>query len=120
MKKFFLALAALSLSFTAFAAGDDDAFYGKIEKMPSAQNPTWVIGGKTFKADARTKVESHGGHKFDVGACVKVEGDIDHRGEFSFPRWKSKMRAAAINKVSRASLPFPDFLRVLSEQPVNS
>ena len=52
MKKFFLALAALSLSFTAFAAGDDDAFYGKIEKMPSAQNPTWVIGGKTFKADA--------------------------------------------------------------------
>ena len=31
MKKFFLALAALSLSFTAFAAGDDDAFYGKIE-----------------------------------------------------------------------------------------
>ena len=72
----------MSLSFTAFAAGDDDAFYGKIEKMPSAQNPTWVIGGKTFKADARTKVESHGGHKFDVGACVKVEGDIDHRGEF--------------------------------------
>mgnify|MGYP000785967267 CR=1 FL=1 len=66
MKKFFLALAALSLSFTAFAAGDDDAFYGKIEKMPSAQNPTWVIGG----------------NKFDVGACVKVEGDIDHRGEF--------------------------------------
>ena len=63
MKKFLLALAALSLSLSAFAAGDDDAFYGKIEKMPSAQNPTWVIGGKTFKADARTKVESHGGHK---------------------------------------------------------
>ena len=79
MKKFLLALAALSFSLSAFAAGDDDAFYGK---MPSAQNPTWVIGGKTFKADARTKVESHGGHKFDVGACVKVEGDIDHRGEF--------------------------------------
>ena len=77
MKKFLLALAALSFSLSAFAAGDDDAFYGKIEKMPSAQNPTWVIGGKTFKADARTKVESHGGHKFDVGACVKVEGDID-------------------------------------------
>ena len=52
MKKFLLALAALSFSLSAFAAG------------------------------ARTKVESHGGHKFDVGACVKVEGDIDHRGEF--------------------------------------
>lgn len=58
MKKFLLALSALTFSLSAFAAGDDDAFYGKIEKMPSAQNPTWVIGGKTFKADARTKVES--------------------------------------------------------------
>ena len=90
MKKFFLALAALSLSFTAFAAGDDDAFYGKIEKMPSAQNPTWVIGGKTFKADARTKVESHGGHKFDVGACVKVEGDIEGHDDGCLAQTKFK------------------------------
>lgn len=82
MKKFLLALAALSLSFSAYAADDNDAFYGRIEQMPSAQNLNWIIGSKTFKADARTKVESHGGHKFDVGACVKMKGDIDQRGEF--------------------------------------
>lgn len=83
MNKLFIPAVALVFSFNAFAAStEDDAFYGKIERMPSAQNPTWQIGGKTYKADSRTKVESRGGHKFDVGACVKLEGDIDRRGEF--------------------------------------
>ena len=71
MKKFLLALAALSFSLSAFAAGDDDAFYGKIEKMPSAQNPTWVIGGKTFILTTAVN--------------------------FMFPRWKSRTKAAAKN-----------------------
>lgn len=80
--KVLLPLAAVGLIMGTASARDIDGFYGKVEQMPTAENPAWVIGGKTFKADARTKVESHGGHKFDVGACVKVEGDIDHRGEF--------------------------------------
>lgn len=72
-----------ALSLTAFAADEgNNEFYGKIEQFPTAQNLNWVIGGKTFRADSRTKVDSKGGHKFGVGACVKLKGDLDKDGEF--------------------------------------
>lgn len=81
--KIFLPLAFGAICMTSFAAdGGDTDFYGKIEQFPTAQNLNWVIGGKTFRADSRTKVDSKGGHKFGVGACVKLKGALDKDGEF--------------------------------------
>ena len=58
MKKFLLALAALSFSLSAFAAGDDDAFYGKIEKMPSAQNHLRLSDSPSSVTDKASQILS--------------------------------------------------------------
>lgn len=75
-----LALAGLMIG-SASARGHDD-FYGKVEQMPTADNPAYVIGGKTFKVDQRTKIDHRHDSKIGVGSCVKVEGDIDRNGDF--------------------------------------
>ena len=55
--KVLLPLAAVGLIMGTASARDIDGFYGKVEQMPTAENPAWVIGGKTFKVDQRTKIE---------------------------------------------------------------
>lgn len=99
MKKFLLALAALSFSLSAFAAGDDDAFYGKIEKMPSAQNPTWVIGGKAFKADAVPRLKAMAVTSSMSAPASKLKVILTTAVNFMFPRWKSRTKAAAKNNL---------------------
>ena len=47
--KVLLPLAAVGLIMGTASARDIDGFYGKVEQMPTAENPAWVIGGKTFK-----------------------------------------------------------------------
>lgn len=75
-----LALAGLVMG-SASARGHDD-FYGKVEQMPTAENPAWVIGGKTFKADQRTRIQHRHDQQIGVGSCVKVEGALDRQGNF--------------------------------------
>lgn len=55
-------------------SGDGDArFYGEIESMPGGDGQgSWVVGGRTFTADAGTDFEEDDG-QFAPGACVKVE-----------------------------------------------
>ena len=64
------------------SARDRDDFYGKVEQMSTAQSQEWVIGGKTFKTDDRTKIEHRKNDTIKVGSCVKVEGDLDRQGNF--------------------------------------
>ena len=45
--KVLLPLAAVGLIMGTASARDIDGFYGKVEQMPTAENPAWVIGGKT-------------------------------------------------------------------------
>ena len=75
--KVLLPLAAAGLIMGTASARDMDGFYGKVEQMPTAENPAWVIGGKTFKIDQRTKIE----HRRDQ-KIVKVDGDLDREGNF--------------------------------------
>ena len=44
--KVLLPLAAVGLIMGTASARDIDGFYGKVEQMPTAENPAWVIGGK--------------------------------------------------------------------------
>ena len=55
--KVLLPLAAAGLIMGTASARDYDGFYGKVEQMPATGNGDWVIGGKTFKADQRTKID---------------------------------------------------------------
>lgn len=54
----------------------------KLNRCRQPGNGDWVIGGKTFKADQRTKIDHRRDQKIGVGSCVKVEGDIDREGNF--------------------------------------
>ena len=80
--KVLLPLAAVGLIMGTASARDIDGFYGKVEQMPTAENPAWVIGGETFKVDQRTKIEHRRDQKIGVGSCVKVDGDLDREGNF--------------------------------------
>lgn len=80
--KVLLPLAAAGLIMGTASARDYDDFYGKVEQMPAAGNGDWVISGKTFKVDQRTKIEHRRDQKIGVGSCVKVEGDLDREGNF--------------------------------------
>lgn len=80
--KVLLPLAAVGLIMGTASARDIDGFYGKVEQMPTVENPAWVIGGKTFKVDQRTKIEHRRDQKISVGSCVKVDGDLDREGNF--------------------------------------
>ena len=76
--KVLLPLAAVGLIMGTASARDIDGFYGKVEQMPTAENPAWV----TFKVDQRTKIEHRRDQKIGVGSCVKVDGDLDREGNF--------------------------------------
>ena len=52
--KVLLPLAAVGLIMGTASARDIDGFYGKVEQMPTAENPAWVIGGKTFNLPKKT------------------------------------------------------------------
>ena len=56
--------------------GDDDlrtAYYGIVQARPeSGLHGEWVIGGRTFAADARTKFDQSEG-KLVIGSCAKVQ-----------------------------------------------
>ena len=53
--KVLLPLAAVGLIMGTASARDIDGFYGKVEQMPTAENPAWVIGGKTFISEIEQK-----------------------------------------------------------------
>lgn len=88
--KVLLPLALAGLVMGSASARDRDDFYGKVEQMPTAENPAWVIGGKTFKVDQRTKIEQRHQQQIGVGSCVKVEGDLDRQGNFFISKIEQK------------------------------
>lgn len=72
-----LLLAFLSATFlppnTAYAKAGDVIYQGIVQTKPaSGLRGTWVIGGKTFKTNARTQFDQVDGGLV-VGACAKVK-----------------------------------------------
>lgn len=53
--------------------GNRSEFYGIVEERPeNSLRGTWVIGGRTFTADAGTEFDQSEG-PLRVGSCAKVE-----------------------------------------------
>ena len=62
-------LAALAITTSALA---EDDIHGILKSRPQGVAGTWVIDGRAFVADDRTRIdESHGPLK--IGACVEAE-----------------------------------------------
>ena len=94
--KVLLPLAAVGLIMGTASARDIDGFYGKVEQMPTAENPAWVIGGKTFKVDQRTKIEHRRDQKIGVGALRLTVISIA-KAISSFPKLNRNATIAAVN-----------------------
>ena len=91
-----LPLAAAGLIMGTASARDMDGFYGKVEQMPTAENPAWVIGGKTFKVDQRTKIEHRRDQKALVPALRLTVISIA-KAISSFPKLNRNATIAAVN-----------------------
>ncbi|NJP07550.1 MAG: hypothetical protein HC837_18955, partial [Chloroflexaceae bacterium] len=51
---------------------DDDDFYGIIEQRPAATAGEWLIGGRSFTANASTELDTDDG-PLTVGSCASVD-----------------------------------------------
>lgn len=71
-----LLLAAAPNTALAKRGGDDDSrtvYYGIVQaRQESGLHGEWLIGGRTFAADARTEFDQSEG-KLEIGSCAKVE-----------------------------------------------
>ena len=95
--KVLLPLAAVGLIMGTASARDIDGFYGKVEQMPTAENPAWVIGGKTFKVDQRTKIEHRRDQKSALVPALRLTVISIAKAISSFPKLNRNATIAAVN-----------------------
>lgn len=66
-----LCVSAIALAAPAIGQADDD-FFGIVESRPAGIAGTWTVGGRSFAADDRTRLDEDDGPA-RVGACVSVD-----------------------------------------------
>lgn len=91
--KVLLPLAAVGLIMGTASARDIDGFYGKVEQMPTAENPAWVIGGKTFKVDQNIVVT----RRSALVPALRLTVISIAKAISSFPKLNRNATIAAVN-----------------------
>ena len=64
----------------------ESKYYGIIESRPETLQGEWVIRGRTFRTEAKTKFDQSEG-PLRVGSCAKVRIRNDHVREISNGLW---------------------------------
>ncbi len=64
----------------------ESKYYGIIESRPDTLQGEWVIRGRTFRTEAKTKFDQSAG-PLRVGSCAKVRIRNDHVREISNGLW---------------------------------
>ncbi|WP_319586960.1 hypothetical protein [uncultured Desulfobulbus sp.] len=64
----------------------ESKYYGIIESRPDTLQGEWVIRGRTFRTEAKTKFDQSEG-PLRVGSCAKVRIRNDHVREISNGPW---------------------------------
>jgi hypothetical protein len=64
----------------------ESKYYGIIESRPETLQGEWVIRGRTFRTEAKTKFDQSAG-PLRVGSCAKVRIRNDHVREISNGLW---------------------------------
>ena len=95
--KVLLPLAAVGLIMGTASARDIDGFYGKVEQMPTAENPAWVIGGKTFKVDQRTRSNIVVTRRSALVPALRLTVISIAKAISSFPKLNRNATIAAVN-----------------------
>jgi hypothetical protein len=70
-----LLLAGAPVMAQAERGGDKDSrseFYGIVQARPESTQGEWVIGGRTFTADAGTEIDESEGNLV-LGSCAKIK-----------------------------------------------